>query len=50
MKLSDVMKVWEILHVKDVGEIGFCDLDQAIDKVIGVENDIAGCQPTVISR
>ena len=45
MKLTDVIKVWEILHVKDVGEIGFCDLEKAIDETIGIENDISPCQP-----
>lgn len=48
MKLSDVIKIWEILHVNDVGEIGFCDLEKAIGGVVGVENDIAGCQSTAV--
>ena len=45
MKLTDVIAVWDILHVKDTGDIGFCDLDAAIDKVCGVVNDVPGCQP-----
>ena len=44
MKLSDVIKVWDILHIRDTGEIGFCDLEQAIEKVMGIENDISGCE------
>ena len=45
MKLSEIIKVWEILHTKDTGEIGFCDLEKAIDKVVGVNNNINPCQP-----
>ncbi len=41
MKLSDVIKVWDELHVKDVGDVGFCDLADAIEKIVGLENDIA---------
>ena len=41
MKLSEIIKVWDILHVKDVGEVGFCDLQAAIEKVMPVTNDIA---------
>ena len=39
MKLSDVIKVWDILHIKDTGDIGFCDLEKVLDEVVGVEND-----------
>ncbi len=45
MKLTDVMKVWDELRIKDTGEIEFCDLDKAIEKVVGVENDVPGCAP-----
>ena len=41
MKLSDVMKVWDTLHTHDCGELGFADLEQAIDAAVGVENDCA---------
>ncbi len=41
MKLSDVMAVWDILHIKSVGDLGFYDLERAIDKIVGVENDLA---------
>jgi len=44
MKLSDVIKVWDLIHVMDLGDLGFCDLDKAIDRVTGVENDIVGPQ------
>ncbi len=44
--LTEVIKVWEILHVKDVGEIGFCDLVSAMEEVgIKIINDIPGHQP-----
>ena len=45
MKLTEVIKIWDELHIKDPGEIGFCDLERAIDKVVGIENDINPCQP-----
>lgn len=41
MKLSDIIAIWEILHVKDTGNIGFCDLADAIKQTVGEENDIA---------
>ena len=37
MKLTEIIAVWDLLHVKD---IGFCDLEKAIDEVVGVENDV----------
>ena len=45
MKLSKLIRVWEILHQKDTGDIGFCDLCNAIMTVEPEENDIACCQP-----
>ena len=46
MKLTEVIKVWEELHIKDTGELGYCDLDRAIEKVVGVEDDVLSCQPS----
>ncbi len=42
MKLTALIKVWDILHTKDTGEIGFCDLENAL-KEAGIEviNDIS---------
>ena len=40
MKLSDIIAIWDILHVKDTGELGFCDLADAIKQTVGEENDI----------
>lgn len=40
MKLSDVIKIWDELHKKDVGDIGFNDLADAIEKVVSIKNDI----------
>ena len=39
MKLSDVIKVWDFMHLKNISDLGFCDLEKAIDQVVGVEND-----------
>ena len=50
MKLTDVVKVWDIIHVLDVGDLGFCDLEKAVDKVCGVENDVSGDQPCTQKR
>lgn len=50
MKLSDVIKIWDKLHLKDTGDLGFSDLDNAISKVVGVENDISPCQPIQESK
>ncbi len=42
MKLTELIKVWNILHVKDTGEIGFCDLENALKEAgIKVINDIS---------
>ena len=41
MKLTKIIQIWEELHTKDVGEIGFCDLVNAIEKIVDIENDIA---------
>lgn len=47
MKLTDVIKIWEILHVYDTGELGYADLENAIEEVgIDIENDVPGCQPS----
>lgn len=45
MKLTDVIAVWDILRAEDSSDVGFCnldfcDLEKAIDKVVGVKNDI----------
>ena len=40
MKLSKVIQIWEELHKKDTGEVGYCDLETAIEGVDGIENDI----------
>ena len=47
MKLTDVIRVWEIIHVKDVGELGFCDLENAIEEVVGLDIDTPGCLPEI---
>jgi len=46
MRLTEVIEVWDRVHVLDTGEVGFCDLEKAIDEVVGVENDVPGCQPS----
>ena len=45
MKLTDVIKIWDVLHVKDVGELGYCDLEKAVEDIVGIENDVPGCPP-----
>ena len=45
MKLTEVIKIWDILHTKDTGELGYCDLERAIDTIVGVENDVSFNQP-----
>ena len=47
MRLTNVIKVWELLHTQSTGDLGFCDLERAIDQVVGVENDVPSCQPVV---
>ena len=46
IKLTQLIKAWEELHVKDIGEIGFCDLDRALTNAgIVIQNDIPIEQP-----
>lgn len=46
MKLSQLMAAWDELHVKDTGEIGFCDLDRAlINAGVEIVNDMPNAQP-----
>jgi len=42
MNLTDVIKVWDELHVKDTGELGYSDLEKAIEKVVGIRNNVPG--------
>lgn len=43
MNLTDVIKVWDELHIKDTGELGYPDLEKAIEKVVGIRNNVPGC-------
>jgi len=45
MKLTKVIEVWDSLHVKNVGELGYCDLEKAIEDAVGIENDVDASQP-----
>ena len=45
MKLTEIMAVWEILHVKDVGDLGYCDLQDAIEKVCAAQDDVDADAP-----
>ena len=46
IKLTEIIAVWDILHIKDTGEIGYCDLQNALERVgVTVINDVSGCQP-----
>lgn len=45
MKLSDVNKIWEVLSTfHHTGDVEFCDLERAIEVIVGIENDIPNCQ------
>ena len=46
MRLTQVIKMWDILHVKDVGDLGYSDLEKAVEFVDGIENDV----PVVLPR
>ncbi len=40
MKLSQLIDTWNILHVTDTGDIGFGDLESALEKSgVVIEND-----------
>lgn len=39
MKLSELIKIWDIIHVKNIGHLGFCDLEKAVDETVGILND-----------
>ncbi len=42
IKLSEIIAAWDILHVKHTGEIGYCDLQNALEEVgVEIENDCA---------
>jgi hypothetical protein len=41
ISLTELIKVWDILHLKNTGDLGFTDLVEAFEKVSGVENDIS---------
>lgn len=45
MELSDVIKVWDRLRLKNPGELTFDDLAGAIKKVVGVTNNTNPNQP-----
>ena len=47
MKLTTVINLWDRLHKKDIGELGFCDLADAIEAEVGLENDICPNPPSV---
>ena len=40
MKLTEVIAIWENLHRKDTGELGYCDLEKAIEQVEEIVNDV----------
>jgi hypothetical protein len=40
MELSKIILIWDELHLKNTGDICFSDLEKAIDKIVGVKNDI----------
>ena len=42
MKQSEVVALWDILHVGDVGTLAYCELEAAIEKVTELELDLIG--------
>lgn len=40
MKLTNVIRIWDCIHHKTSGELSFSDLEFAIEKTVGIENDI----------
>ncbi|KKL07931.1 hypothetical protein LCGC14_2581020 [marine sediment metagenome] len=46
MKLSTLIKLWDVLHLHDTGDLGFCDLADVVEEVMGLENDISPLQPS----
>lgn len=50
MKLTDVMRVWDLIHGKDTGDLGFSDLEQAIDQVIGIRNNVPNAPSNVVAH
>lgn len=45
MKLTNVIAIWDELHTKDTGEIGYYDFESIIEKIVGIENDVDASQP-----
>ncbi len=39
MKLTNVIMIWDLLHIKNTGDLGFRDLEKAIDQIVGVKNN-----------
>lgn len=45
MKLTQLIRAWEILHVKGTGEMGLCDLCDALEESgVKIENDVIKCK------
>jgi len=48
VKLSQLIKAWDILHAMDVGKVDFCDIGNALTQAgVIIENDCSSCQPTL---
>lgn len=45
IKQSEIIIVWDILHRKNTGDVGYSDLDEAMSEVLGVEMDVADQEP-----
>jgi len=46
IKLTELIAAWDILHVNDTGDIGFCDLDKALEESgVTVINDVCETHP-----
>jgi len=46
MLMSQLVRAWELLHVKNTGDIGFCDLEAALELAgVELENDVPTERP-----
>ena len=46
IKLSSLVRAWELLHVRELGSLGFCDLENDLEQSgVKIVNDINTQQP-----
>lgn len=46
MKLGHVIEIWNLIKCRTAqGRLDYCDLEKAIDKVVGIENNLYPSRP-----